>query len=178
MGEGNSIVAELDGEGDTFVLNEYYITNVDTHRKGSIRFPLLGLEPGLHTITLRASDVHNNDAQATVSFVVTGANELVIEEFGNYPNPFLDNTIFFFKHNRSGDDLRAQLFIFSTAGELIRSAEVSIADSQYHIDLMELNAWDSAGKKLPPGLYLARVIVRSITNGSKNEKVTKLIVLN
>jgi hypothetical protein len=43
---------------------------------------------------------------------------------------------------------------------------------------MELNTWEDSGKKLPPGLYLARVVVRSMTNGSKNEKVTKLIVLN
>jgi hypothetical protein len=29
-----------------------------------------------------------------------------------------------------------------------------------------------------PGLYLARVAVRSLTNNSKNERLTKLIVVN
>ncbi len=177
-GDGNSIVARLDASEEVYVLNDYYISDVDTYKSGSIRFPVLSLAPGVHTITLYAWDVHNNPAEATISFRVSGEGELVIEEFGNYPNPFQDKTTFFLKHNRSGDDLRAQLFIFTLGGELINSGEISIAESQHHIDLMELNAWDTSGKKLPPGLYLARVILRSMTNGAKNEKVTKLIVLN
>jgi hypothetical protein len=136
------------------------------------------LQAGPHTLTLKAWDIHNNPATASVSFLVTEGDGLVIEDFGNYPNPFRENSTLFFTHNRSGDDLEAQLFIFNLAGNLIQSAEYSIAGSEYHINLMELNAWQDSGKKLSPGLYLARVIVRSMTNGSKNEKVTKLIVLN
>jgi hypothetical protein len=177
-GIGNSIVATLDDDAATFVLNDYYVTDKDTHKKGSIKFPLIGLTPGLHTITVFAWDVHNNPAQATISFVVTDGEGILIETFGGYPNPFQEKTTIFITHNRSGDDLEAQLFIFSTQGQLISSAEISVSESGYHIDLMELSAWEESGKKLPPGLYLARVIVRSLSNGSKNEKVTKLIVLN
>jgi len=177
-GIGNSIIAQLDDDVATFVLNDYYVSDTDTHKKGFIRFPMLGLTPGEHRITLSAWDVHNNPSEATITFLVTDGLELVIEEFGNYPNPFQEKSTLFFTHNRSGDDLRAQLFIFGLAGELIRSAEISIAASEYHTNLLELSAWDESGKKLPPGLYLARLIVRSSTNGSKNEKVTKLIVLN
>ncbi|HEU5147749.1 MAG TPA: hypothetical protein VFT90_13575, partial [Chryseosolibacter sp.] len=79
---------------------------------------------------------------------------------------------------RSGDDLEAQLFILTPKGELIRSVQISVVESDYHINLTELNAWEESGKKLPPGLYFARVVVRSLSNGSKNEKVTKLIILN
>ena len=174
----NSIVAILDDGQATYTLNDYYVADVDTYQSGSIRFPILGLAPGPHTLTVKASDVHNNPAVSNVSFVVTQGDGLVIEDFGSYPNPFQDQTTLFFTHNRSGDDLRAQLFIFTLAGELIRSADISVAESEYHIDLMELKAWEGSDKKLPPGLYLARVLVRSMTDGSKNEKVTKLIVLN
>ncbi|HEY9487604.1 MAG TPA: type IX secretion system sortase PorU, partial [Chryseosolibacter sp.] len=175
---GNSITAKLDGDAAVYTLNEYYISDTNTYRKGSIRFPILRLAPGRHTITVRASDVYNNPAEATITFLVTDGDELIIEEFGNYPNPFSESTTLFLTHNRSGDDLEAQIFILNSAGVLLKSAEISIAASEYHINLMELNAWEDSGKKLPPGLYLARVIVRSMTNGSKNEKVTKLIVLN
>lgn len=177
-GIGNSIMATLDDDASSFVLNDYYESDTDTYKKGSIRFPLLGLTPGPHTLTLYAWDVHNNPAQASVSFIVTDGEDLVIESFGNYPNPFTESTTLFFTHNRSGDDLEAQLFIFSPKGELIQSAEVSVPESDYHINLTELHAWGESGKKLPPGLYFARVVVRSLSNGSKNEKVTKLIVLN
>jgi hypothetical protein len=53
-----------------------------------------------------------------------------------------------------------------------------ISESDYKVDLLEINTPDDSGKKLPAGLYLARLVVRSLTNGSKNEQVTKLIVLN
>lgn len=177
-GIGNSIIAQLDGDAQTYVLNDYYSSEVDTYTKGSIKFPLLDLVPGKHTLTVKAWDVYNNPAQTTVDFLVTDGEMLVIESFGNYPNPFQQNTSLFFTHNRSGDDLEAQLFIFNPSGKLIRSAEVSVAESEYFINLMELNTLEDSGKKLLPGLYLARLIVRSMTNGSKNERVTKLIVLN
>lgn len=177
-GIGNSIMASLDDGASTFVLNDYYVSDVDTYKKGSIKFPLLGVAPGPHSLTVYVWDVHNNPAQATISFIVTDGEELVIETFGNYPNPFDESTTIFFTHNRSGDDLEAQLFIFDSKGQLINSAEISVAESEYHVNLMELSAWGGSGKKLPPGLYLARVIVRSMSNGSKNEKLAKLIVLN
>ena len=177
-GIGNSIIATLDDDLNTFVLNDYYISDADTYQKGYVRFPVLGLSPGPHTITLHAWDVHNNPGKATIAFVVTDGEALVIETFGNYPNPFRESTRLFFTHNRSGDDLEAQLFIFTAEGQLINSTEISVAESEYHINLMELNTWEESGKKLPPGLYFARVVVRSMSNGSKNEKVTKLIVLN
>jgi hypothetical protein len=177
-GIGNSIIAELDNDAGTFILNDYYVTAIDTYKKGSIRFPILGLSPGTHVLTVSAWDVHNNPAQASISFLVTDGQDLVIEDFGNYPNPFEDVTTLFFTHNRSGDHLKAQLFIYSQTGQLVKSAEIPIADSEYHVNLTELNTYEDPGKKLPPGLYLARLIVRSMSNGSKNEKVAKLIVLN
>ena len=177
-GIGNSIFATLDQDAAGYVLNDYYISDTDTYTKGSIRFPIMGLAAGPHTITVSAWDTHNNPATASISFLVTDGNGIVIENFGNYPNPFQDNSTLYFTHNRSGDDLRAQLFIFSLAGTLIKSAEISITDSEYRINLIEFDALDESGKKLLPGLYLARLVVRSLTNGSKNEKVTKLIILN
>ncbi len=177
-GIGNSIIAQLDNDAKTFVLNDYYVADVDTYRRGSIRFPILGLTPGKHTLTVKAWDVYNNPAEATIEFIVTDGEELVIERFGNYPNPFQQNTMLFFNHNRSGDDLRAQLFIYSQVGELVTSAEIFIPGSEYHVNLMELNTFGESGKKLSPGLYLARLIVRSMSNGSKNERVIKLIVVN
>ncbi|MEO5600579.1 MAG: type IX secretion system sortase PorU, partial [Cyclobacteriaceae bacterium] len=170
-GIGNSVLAQLDNDSETFILNDYFITDKDTYRKGLLRFPMLGLTAGKHVLTVKAWDVYNNPAQASIEFLVTGQAVLVIESFGNYPNPFEQTTTLFFTHNRSGDDLQAQLFIYSHAGELVKSSEIFISESQYRINLTELNTLEESGKKLSPGLYLARLIVRSMTNGSKNEQV-------
>ena len=176
-GIGNSIIASLDNDAELFVLNDYYIAETDDFKSGTLRYPLRGLAPGKHTLTLTAWDVYNNSSKATINFTVTG-EDLVIETLGNYPNPFVEKTTIFFTHNRSGDDLEAQLFIYSAAGKLMESAEIGISQSDYKIDLLELENSADRVKKLPAGLYFARVVVRSLTNGSKNEQVTKLIVLN
>jgi hypothetical protein len=86
-------------------------------------------------------------------------------------------TTLFFTHNRSGDDLEAQLFIYSPTGNIVRTAQIPVFGSGYKVDLLEIEN-ESNDKKLPPGLYLARVSVRSLTNGSKNEQVAKFIISN
>jgi hypothetical protein len=177
-GLGNSIIAVLDNDVETFVLNEYYVADTDDPSSGWIKYPIKDLTPGRHTLTVKGWDVFNNSAENTVEFLVSDGEKLVIETFGNYPNPFRDKTTLFFTHNRSGDDLQAQVFIQTITGEVVKSSEILISASDYKVDLMELNSPDDLNKKLSAGLYLARVIVRSLTNGSKNEQVTKLIILN
>lgn len=176
-GIGNSIIATLDTDAETFVLNDYYIADVDDPTSGWLRFPVKDLEPGRHTFTVKAWDLFNNAAAATVDFIVTDGERIVIESFGNYPNPFDALTTLFFTHNRSGDHLQAELSIHDMAGGLIRTFEFDLPDSGYRTELVELSG-DDISKKAAPGIYIARLIVRSLTNGSKNEQVTKLFLSN
>jgi hypothetical protein len=183
-GIGNSLIAILDNDVETFVLNEYYIADADDYSSGTIRFPLKGLSPGKHTITVKAWDVYNNPAEGRVDFVVTEGQALVIESFGTYPNPSHDNTTFFFTQNRSGDDLEAHLFIYTATGNLMNAVQIPVLQSEYHTDLIELADLiktpnqGAQSEKLPAGIYFAKLVVRSLANGSKNEQVTKLIILN
>ena len=177
-GIGNTMVAVLDNDEQVFVLNEYYSANTDDYTKGWINFPVKGLAPGRHRITVKVWDTYNNPAQAVIDFIVTDGEQLVIESFGNYPNPCAGETTFFFTHNRSGDDLETHLEIYRTTGEIVQQYDIPVVTSPYLVNLLEINDLTNNGKKLQPGLYLARLIVRSLTNGSKNEQVAKLIVVN
>ena len=59
-GVGHDIVAILDGdETNPFILNDYYIADVDSYQSGSLSYPFRNLEPGLHTLSLKAWDVYN-----------------------------------------------------------------------------------------------------------------------
>jgi hypothetical protein len=173
-----NLIATLDDNAKTFVVNDYFIADADDMHSGRIAFPLTDLAPGSHRMFFRASDIVGNTSMSFLDFVVSDNENLVIQSFGNYPNPFIDYTTLFFTHNRSGDDLQAQLLIQSLTGELIKTADVTIPESDYEVKLLEFNPVEILDKKLPAGLYLARLIVRSLTNGSKNEQVTKLIILN
>lgn len=176
-GIGNTMIAVLDNDDKVYILNEYYVADTDDFTKGWLYFPVKDLSPGKHTFTVKVWDTHNNPAQATIDFVVTG-DGLVIETFGNFPNPFENETTLFFTHNRSGEDLQVQLSIFSVTGHRLKDYEFTVTSSPYQVNLLELNSLTEFGKKLPGGLYLARLAVRSLSDSSKNERVTKLIVLN
>jgi hypothetical protein len=174
-GLGNSLIAVLDNDVQSFVLNDYYVANTDDHTSGVVTFPLRNLTVGKHTMTIKAWDVYNNPSKTTVDFIVTDGSQIQIEEFGNFPNPVVDKTTLYFNHNSSGDDLEAQVFIYNLTGHLLFNQKVQLFNSPYQAELLVI---DNTEKKLPAGLYVARMVVRSLTNGSKNEQVTKLIILN
>ncbi len=176
-GIGNSLIGVLD-ESETFVLNDYYEADIDDFTKGTISFPLTDISPGKHTITANAWDTYNNPVQSTIDFIVTDGSGIVIETFGNYPNPFKSSTTFFFTHNRSGDDLQANLVLYDYTGRMVESFDVDIPASSYQVELLSLNWSADTMKNQPGGLYFVRLLVRSLTDGSKNEQVTKLILLN
>jgi len=177
-GIDNTLIAVLDNEDQVFTLTDYYESEVDDFTTGWVNFPLKDLVPGRHTITVRAWDTYNNPGQATIDFIVTDGQVLVIESMGNTPNPFQNETKLFFTHNRSGDDLQGQLYIYSITGQVMKTYDFDIPDSPYYVDLVEIDGLADFGKKLPGGVYLARLAIRSLTNGAKSERVTKLIVVN
>lgn len=75
-GIGHDIVAIIDGkEATTYSLNNYYTQNVGDYTKGTIYYQFDGLEPGEHTLTLRAFDIFNNPGTCTISFVVYEGEE-------------------------------------------------------------------------------------------------------
>lgn len=175
-GIGNSLTAVLDGE--SFVVNDYYVADPNNHTRGTVTFPLENLSPGKHTLTLKAWDTYNNPAQSTIEFTVTNSESLVIHSFGNYPNPFRSSTKITFTHNRSGDDLAGTLIIYDITGSILKTFDFSVPASSYQVELPELITGVNLPKNQGGGLYFARLSLRSLTNGSKNEQVTKLILSN
>lgn len=173
-GIGNSLTGILDG--GSFTLNDFYVADINDFTKGTITFPLKNLAPGNHTLTVKAWDTYNNPAEATLEFRVTESEDLIIESFGNYPNPFQSSTKLSFTHNRSGDDLEGTVVLYDLLGNTLNTYTFSIPSSSYQVDLLELVPGVNFIKNQPGGLYFARLSIRSLTNGSKNEQVTKLIL--
>lgn len=176
-GIGNSLMGALDND-QVFILNDYYEADTDDYTKGTIAFPLTDLTPGKHTIVVKAWDTYNNPVEATIHFEVIGKDNFTIETFGNYPNPFITSTTLFFTHNRSGDDLQATLTLFDYSGQKVGSYDFELLTSTYQVNLLELSRNDDIFINRNGAIYFARLVVRSLTNGSKNERVTKLILSN
>jgi hypothetical protein len=172
-----NIVATLD-DTVSITLNKYYESDIDNVRRGKLAYPIDHLKPGQHNLTLRASDTYGNTSSESISFYVSEQNGILVEQWLNYPNPFTSTTTFHFKHNRSGEDLEAVVTIFNQTGQPILSNTYQIPNSPYQVDLP---AWDGSapdGTKFGAGLYLLKLSVRSLLDGSKNEKITKVIIFN
>lgn len=177
-GIGNVMMATLDNDAAVYVLNDYYTADLNDATSGWVRYPLVNLEPGRHTLTVKAWDLHNNPTQATISFFVTEGDYLEIESLAGFPNPFLSETAIVFTHNRSGDDLEGELVVYKSTGEQFETYSFAIENSPYQVNLGEIVGLLGSEKKLSAGLYLVRLTVRSLSNGTKTERVVKLIAVH
>ena len=126
-GIGHDITAIIDNDVDRlFNLNNYYEADLDKYGEGYVRFQLPELEPGIHSIKIKAWDILNNSSEYILDFSVTNDDELVIDHVLNYPNPFTTKTQFWFEHNKPGQDLFVQIHIFSLSGKVVKKLEKTI----------------------------------------------------
>ncbi len=181
-GIGHDIVAIIDGdETNPFILNDYYQTEVDDYKKGVVSFPFRDLEPGLHTLTLKAWDVYNNSSVTEIQFVVHDKDqELVINNVLNYPNPFVNYTEFWFNHN-SSDPLDVSIQIFTVSGKLIKTINGQTnAGTKTTSSLSRDIVWDGRddfGDKIGKGVYIYKLTVQSSLLNKKVQKIEKLVIL-
>ncbi|MCI0751611.1 MAG: type IX secretion system sortase PorU [Flammeovirgaceae bacterium] len=176
-GIGNSLQVILDGT-EVFIVNDYYESGTDTYKKGILDFPMTDLSTGRHTLIVKAWDTHNNPAEASLDFTVSDGNDIAIQSSGVYPNPTESEATFFFAHSRPGDDLGGSLSIYDITGQVVQQNDFTIFESPYRVEVAKVNSFAPGSKKLQKGLYFARLEVRSLSNGSKSEHVSKLIITN
>ena len=184
-GIGHDIVAIIDGdETNPYTLNDYYETEVDDYTKGLVNYPFRDLEPGLHTLTLKAWDVYNNSSTQEIQFVVYDEDQkLVIDNVLNYPNPFVNYTEFWFNHN-SSEPLDVSVQVFTVSGKLVRTLNGQTNTSECcgkgASALSRDIVWDGRddfGDKIGKGVYVYKLTVRSNTLNKQVEKIEKLVIL-
>ena len=181
-GIGHDIVAIIDGdETNPVILNDYYQTEVDEYTKGTVSFPFRDLEPGLHTLTLKAWDVYNNSSISEIQFIVFDKDQsLVINNVLNYPNPFVNYTEFWFNHN-SSEPLDVSIQIFTVSGKLVRTLNGQTtggikATSSLSRDMV-WDGRDDFGDKIGKGVYIYKLKVHSNLLNKTVEKIEKLVIL-
>lgn len=174
-GIGHEMTATLDNDlSTTVVLNQYYTSDEDTYKSGSLKYDYKSLSPGLHTLTFKAWDTHNNSNEETISFYV---NDLALEAY-NYPNPFNDKTNFHIKQNRFDDDVELTVFIYNSQGQSIKTIQEEINGIDYEILNLSWDGKDDNSTKVRPGLYFFEVRVRYLSDGKEISKKGKLLLIN
>jgi hypothetical protein len=177
-GIGHEITASLDNSTNVFVLNEFYSSILDNYQQGIVNFPLKGLSPGNHSLKLKAWDTYNNSSEGYLEFVVANNEEMAIQNVLNYPNPFTTHTSFQFDHNRAGDDIEVLVSIYTVSGKLIKSIDNRFYTSGSHISDINWDGRDDFGDNIGKGVYVYKLHIRSLRDGSNHFKYQKLVILN
>ncbi|MCC6187089.1 MAG: type IX secretion system sortase PorU, partial [Chitinophagaceae bacterium] len=162
---GHDLTAVLDNEIEVpYILNDYYETAPNTYQKGFVTFPITGLADGIHTIKVKAWDVHNNSGQGHVVFEVLNGSVVQLRNIYNYPNPFTDLTHFVFEHNHPNEALKATIYIYNTTGSLLRIIHQDFTPSGSNSAEIVWNGTGNGGEKLPAGIYPYRIRIATEKN--------------
>lgn len=176
-GIGHDIIATVDEEkGQSHTLNSYYEANRDSYNSGVITYPFKDLPTGMHTLSLKVWDIYNNSSIAYIDFLVTSAEELVVQNLMNYPNPFTNSTNFIFDHNQSGNELDVKIMIFNSSGAIVKTIETRIIPEGYKSTPIYWDGSTDAGGKIGRGFYVYRTIVQN-PDGATAQDQSKLIYI-
>lgn len=175
-GIGHELTLTLDDE-DPIVVNDYYEAELDDYRRGTITYPMTGLEEGRHSVSIKVWDVANNSATAYTEFVVANSAEMALDHVLNYPNPFTTSTTFWVTHNRPGDVLDVTVQVFSISGRLVKTLKTSQVSQGSTFNEITWDGRDDFGNKIGRGVYVYKVNVKS-SDGMSAEAMEKLVILN
>lgn len=177
-GIGHDVVAILDeNTSKPIILNDYYVSDLNTYKSGKITYPLNELAEGTHRLSLKVWDVQNNSSSSYLDFVVSNQAELALTHILNYPNPFTTKTKFFIEHNQCCTSLKVLIQVYTISGKVVKSINQTINNEGFRFDGIEWDGKDEYGDKLARGVYIYKV---SVTDGAKkkSEKIEKLVILN
>ena len=177
-GIGHDLTAILDGNtGNSIVLNDYYQSDLNSYKSGSVRYPFSSLSEGNHTLKLKVWDVYNNSSEVYTEFVVSHSANLALNHVLNYPNPFTTKTQFYFEDNQCCQQLDVQIQIFTISGKIVKTIDRLVYAEGFRSEPIDWDGRDDYGDKIGRGVYIYRVKVKT-SLGSTAEKYEKLVILN
>lgn len=176
-GIGHEITLVLSTSPDVIILNKYYSASKDDYTKGKVIFPLDKLAPGTYSLRFKVWDTYNNSTEDVLEFTVESTSKIQLSHVLNYPNPFSTNTTFHFDHNRFGDNLMIQIQIYTVSGKLVKTLDETVYNSPSHISDINWNGLDDYGDKIGRGVYVYKLKIRSLQDGSTTHVFEKLVLL-
>jgi hypothetical protein len=177
-GIGHDLMAILDEESaNPIILNDYYTSDLNTYQSGQVKYPFTTLDPGQHTISVKAWDVNNNSSDVKISFTVQAAETPLVKRLYNYPNPFSTATEFMLEHNQSCDVMDVQIQIYTIGGRLVKTIQSQVNTQGFTTRGLFWDGRDDYGDRLANGVYIYRLQYQN-SEGKRAEETQKLVILN
>jgi hypothetical protein len=140
------------------------------------------LAQGSHQLQVVTEDVNGNKKNSDFELVVAEGFDIIV--YGNYPNPFVDQTIFSYFVNLNDDLDEFEIRIYTVSGRLIRRLDSDINNDPMDPDggarrkgYNELiwDGTDNDGNEVANGVYFA--VLRGTYEGKTVEKILKVAKL-
>lgn len=193
-GVGHELLLVVNGDEQRATnIGEHYQSEENSYQRGSVRFPfdiylrqqnLEQLDPGPHSLEVRAWDVLNNSSSAALDFYVAPTEELALRNVLNFPNPLSRDTRFIFEHNKTpGTPARVQIRVYTLAGRPVRTLDHEETLPGGYLPGGQVDVyWDGRDEDFDPvgtGVYLYKVRVEVDGDGEKEvvERIEKLAVI-
>ena len=152
---------ELSINDDTYTLtNLFNVLNGD-YREGVVTFSPPELEPGEHTIRLKAWDTFNNSSRIEAIFELVEKGEKPIQNTLFYPNP-LRNQSGYFTYDLTETAQSVRIKIFALSGRLV--GEVNGSGNEGYNQIL----WE-APADLANGSYLYKIEAERIAGGAMEQ---------
>lgn len=160
LGLGHRIEAWIDDQPKSLDITDKFNSSLTNLNSGTVEDYIFNLEPGLHTVKVRAWDVYNNFSIAEASFRTSTCDGIIINDLQNYPNPTENFTTVKFNHNIS-PPFDVKIDIFDVMGQIMNTVETTI-NTAFSAEI-PLNCIDKNNKVLSIGNY---PYIISITNSN------------
>ncbi|MBR1626056.1 MAG: type IX secretion system sortase PorU [Bacteroidales bacterium] len=175
-GLGHDIVARLDNAANTFILNDYYVSDKSNPNVGYITYPFKNLSQGEHSLNLKVWNIYNLSSERTINFIVKHSSSEEYEAI-SYPNPFKNTTSIELRYNQPQTVISAYIKIFNSHGAIVTEFDISDKIGDYTVGPVIWNGTTSGGAKVQKGLYFYTIILSTV-EGDKIVRGNKMIMLD
>jgi len=156
-------------------VNDEVIKLKKNYQNGTMLVQLdLDVDAGKNQLYVRGLDCSGNYSDPQI-LTFNVSSEMDLKVLGNYPNPFVEETVFCYDLSRSVEDFK--LKIFANSGKLIRTIsfedivdDPNVAEVGYHEIVWD--GLDDDGNEVANGVYFYQYVTK--LNGKIMEKVGKV----
>ena len=143
-----------------YVLNNFYVADIDTYQSGTIQFLLPKLSIGQHQLVIKAWDLLGNLTIDTLKLVVPSQELLEAKDLVNKPNPMINFTQFSFDVNVQDPNLQTEFSLRDLSGRLLVNMVLpNVQNANKWV--MNWDGRDSSGATIAPGFYFYTITIRS-----------------
>lgn len=169
---GHGITLAIDEDWTNALdLTELFEYDLDHADMGRLSTFLTEIPPGEHQISVKAWDSQNNPGEASIRLEFFAANDFLIYDLFNFPNPMVDDTEVTYMLSHPAD---IEYSIFSLGGRKIINESIGFQSQGFNT--FPWDGRDRFGNQLANGVYIIVVKGESDDFHEPAQKLQKLVI--